>query len=332
MPAVANVESSNETKRTYLRLAVALYLGAATAIFAGLFATHLSDLQRFSEHIWIFGPIGVFGAIIANSTGTGGGVVFVPFFNALSGASEMGNIPMEISIDTKSTIGISFLIQCFGMSVGSCVWIMRFFGTVRHESEKQEIAVQDFLSIIFTVLVATIPSLILTQHYVFSDVDGQQLLTYFKIFSLILGVSLLVFTWAYKRVRATRTRPTRVDHFALLGIGLVGGFITALFSVGVGELLAVYLIWRQYPTVVAVAIAVVVSAITVISGVGFHIHEGNIVWPVALAAIPGAVIGGFLARIFATWLGALWLKTFAALWIALSSAFLLLGPLVGALP
>jgi uncharacterized membrane protein YfcA len=99
----------------------------------------------------------------------------------------------------------------------------------------------------------------------------------------------------------------------------------------VGELIAVYMILRKFPTTSAIAVAVVVSVLTVISGVAYHVINGNIIWPIALTAIPGAMIGGFVARLFAAWLGPLWLKTFASIWIIFSSGFLILGPSLGLL-
>jgi uncharacterized membrane protein YfcA len=235
---------------------------------------------------------------------------------------------MEISVDPVKTIGISFLIQCFGMSVGSCVWINRFFGSGK-PSRYENIDGYSFIAIVFATCAAALPALLLTQYFLFASVDGRALLTAFKWFSLVLGVVLLIFTWVLKRVRPYRFTPTYTDYYWLLGLGAIGGVITAFFSVGVGELVAVYMILRKFPTTSAIAVAVVVSVITVISGVSYHIINGNIVWSVGLTAIPGAMFGGFLARLFATWLGPLWLKTFASLWIILSSAFLIVGPYLG---
>ncbi|MCV0369654.1 sulfite exporter TauE/SafE family protein [Filomicrobium sp.] len=317
-----------QSVEAHVEFATRVYLGALVALFITLLLTNIGDIARFFEFIWIFGPIGVFGAIIASSTGTGGGVVFVPAFNTLSGASEMGAIPMELAIDPIKTIGISFLIQCFGMSVGASVWIRRFYGGGQ-TGPREKIDGHSFLFIIFTLLATTLPALLVTQFALFSNVDGRGLLVAFKWFSLTLGVVLLIFTWAFKRVKPYRFHPERLDYYWLLGLGAIGGVITAFFSVGVGELVAVYLILRKFPTPSAIAIAVIISVVTVIFGVGYHIANNNIIWPVALTAIPGAMIGGFVARYFAIWLGPLWLKTFASLWIILSSAFLIVGPYLG---
>ena len=329
MSSTGAIGSERET-RSVVRNGIKVYLALLLSVYAVLLFVHAGDIARFFSHIWLFAPIGVFGAIIANSTGTGGGVVFVPAFNSLSGASDMGMIPMDISVDPVKTIGISFLIQCFGMSVGSCVWIHRFFGSGQ-VSRHDHVDGYNFIAIVFAVCAMALPSLVLTQFFLFADVDGKALLTAFKWFSLVLGIVLLVFTWALKRIKPSRFVPDFTDYYWFLGLGAVGGVLTAFFSVGVGELIAVYMILRKFPTTSAIAVAVVVSVLTVIAGAGYHVANGNIVWPVALTAIPGAMIGGFVARLFAAWLGPLWLKTFASLWIIFSSAFLIVGPALGLL-
>ena len=60
-----------------------------------------------------------------------------------------------------------------------------------------------------------------------------------------------------------------------------------------------------------------------IAGAPFHILTTDIPWEVVLLAVPGAMIGGFFARRFAYFLGPKLLKTFAAVWIIGSSAYLI---------
>ena len=57
----------------------------------------------------LFSVLGVIGAIFANATGAGGGVVFVPFFNYLS-------------FSAQSVVATSFAIQCCGMTAGALTW------------------------------------------------------------------------------------------------------------------------------------------------------------------------------------------------------------------
>jgi uncharacterized membrane protein YfcA len=99
--------------------------------------------------------------------------------------------------------------------------------------------------------------------------------------------------------------------------------ITALFSVGVGELVALYLFIRHYPVLLCTGAACVISAASCLAGVVWHIGVGTIQWEVVLLAGPAAALGGFLARPIALWLGAKRLKTLDGSWIVLSALYLL---------
>ena len=210
------------------------------------------------------------------------------------------------------------------MSVGAMVWAHAIFvkGALPWNEKTPP---QTLQTLVFTPLFFGIPALIVTQQFFLRQLDGDVLLNWFKIASLILGLFLLVFTWVQRNAPASgRTLfVTRVDIYVLMVIGIVGGFVTALFSVGIGEFLAIYLLLRRYPTRIAVAVAVWVSVVCVLVGVWFNIQVGFLKPEVALIAIPGAIIGGFIAKFIATGLGSLWLKTLAALWITLSAIYLL---------
>jgi len=69
--------------------------------------------------------------------------------------------------------------------------------------------------------------------------------------------------------------------------------------------------------------ACVISAVSCIAGVVWHIEVGTVQWEVVLRAAPTAVLGGFLARPIALWLGAKRLKTLDGSWIVLSALYLL---------
>jgi uncharacterized membrane protein YfcA len=93
----------------------------------------------------------------------------------------------------------------------------------------------------------------------------------------------------------------------LLGLGLIGGAVTALFSVGIGGFLAIFLTLKKFPTKVAIAVAVWVSVVCVLCGVWDNLLSNHIRIEIALFAIPsaiiGAIIGGFLAKQIAQLLG-----------------------------
>mgnify|MGYP006178364251 CR=1 FL=1 len=113
------------------------------------------------------------------------------------------------------------------------------------------------------------------------------------------------------------------DLIVLLMIAVPGGMITALFSVGIGELVALYLFIRHYPVLLCTGAACLISSVSVISGAIWHVEAGTIQLEVVLLAGPAAALGGFLARPIAIRLGARRLKTLDGAWIVLSAVYLL---------
>ncbi len=288
-----------------------------------LFRQSALDLEVLMG-LWFFFPVGIMGAIIANATGTGGGVVFVPVFAALQDGGIM--VPPELlriaSLKPEESVAVSFTIQCFGMSIGALTWAHAIF--VKDSlAWDEKVSSQTLAALTFAPLATGIPALLLTQALV--EVEGDQLIVWFKIFSLALGVTLLIFTWVQRR-QAAKDRKVWVspgEIWVLLGLGIIGGAVTALFSVGIGEFLAIYLILRRFPTKVAIAVAVWVSVVCVIAGFWDGYFGGLVRLEIALIAVPGAIVGGFLAKGIASLLGSLWLKTLASIWIIASSIYLL---------
>ena len=60
------------------------------------------------RQLWFLPSIGVIGAIIANASGTGGGVVFVPLFNVMHDLRVMDLDPLRV---TAVSMGICFLMR-----------------------------------------------------------------------------------------------------------------------------------------------------------------------------------------------------------------------------
>lgn len=287
--------------------------------------------------IWYFPAIGILGAIIANTSGTGGGVVFIPIFNILR---ESG----IYNVSALQVTAASFLIQCFGMSMGALRWTQHLMHQHNDISENNPRAYAianehqndrpnaspnvrpnvrpiDYAMIIGTVLLISLPAMLITQHMV--SFDPKIVLFAFKTFSILLGSLLIISAWTVNRTLPERKQLAKFDLFILLCLAAPGGFLTAFFSVGIGELVALYLFIRHYPILLCTGTACVISAISVLSGAIFHIGGGHIPWEIVILAAPGALIGGFLARPIALWLGALRLKTIDGLWIIGSSLYLL---------
>ncbi|WP_086618919.1 sulfite exporter TauE/SafE family protein [Erythrobacter tepidarius] len=264
--------------------------------------------------LWFLPGVGIIGAIIANTSGTGGGVVFVPVFNAMRELGVMSLSPLMV-------VGVSMGIQSFGMTMGSLRWTDRLLHQPEPGPLEARVRPRDFVTVALGVLALSLPAMLATQRL--TAFDQQDVLFAYKGFSILLGTALIAATWTVNAQRPERTRLERTDLVVLLLLAIPGGMITALFSVGMGELVALYLFIRHYPVLLCTGAACVISAASCLAGVVWHIGAGTVQWEVVLLAAPGAALGGFLARPIALWLGAKRLKTLDGGWIVLSALYLL---------
>ena len=300
-------------RRTARPPLIAIGIAVLLAAYAVLWLLVRADRDLLHE-LWFLPGIGVIGAIIANTSGTGGGVVFVPVFNALRDWAVMDLQPLQI-------VGVSMAIQSFGMSMGALRWTDRLYRQPRTAPLHARVQPRDFWIVAAAVLALSLPAMLVTQRAL--TLDQQAVLTGYKAFSILLGLALIFSTWTVNRERAERAALARGDLAVLLLLAVPGGVLTALFSVGIGELVALYLFIRHYPVLLCTGAACVISAVSVIAGSIWHIDAGTIQWEVVLLAAPGAMLGGFLARPIALWLGARRLKTLDGAWIVLSALYLL---------
>lgn len=288
--------------------------GLVLAFAATLFAVP-KDPSTWGS-LWFLPGVGVIGAIIANASGTGGGVVFVPVFNALRGAGEWQLDPLRVT-------AVSMGIQAFGMSVGALRWTDRLLHQPASPAGSTEAPTRlsDYAAVCALVLAISLPLQLLTQAI--ARVDGGTILYAYKAFSIVLGAALIFATWTVNRDAPERRQLERVDYIVLALLAVPGGFITALFSVGIGELVAFYLFLRHFPMVLAVGTACVISSISMIAGTLLNAQAGIIAWDIVLLAAPGAMVGALLARPIALWLGPRKLKTAGGVWIIVSALYLL---------
>lgn len=287
--------------------------GFLSLAFAVLWLVVPYDPSLLSS-LWFLPGVGVIGAIIANTSGTGGGVVFVPVFNALRELGVMDLEPLQV-------VGVSMCIQSFGMTVGALRWTDRLYHQPAPEPLHALVSPRDFFTVSFAVLALSLPAMLLTQRL--TAFDQQSVLMGYKAFSILLGIALIAATWTVNLARPEKAGLERIDLLVLLALAIPGGILTALFSVGIGELVALYLFIRHYPVLLCTGAACLISSISVIAGSIWHIGAGTVQWEVVLLAAPGAALGGFLARPIALWLGARRLKTLDGSWIVLSALYLL---------
>jgi len=276
------------------RFSQQLFIFAFIALWSLLLFLAPITIVEMADYV-LFTLVGILGAIFANTTGAGGGVVFIPMFN-------------QLQFTEVQSIATSFAIQCFGMTAGAVTWWHHY------KTQKTELRLwQGFKRIICITGIAAIFGIWLI--YGFELSPPSSLHQSFSWFSLFLGLFILVTVYFLKPQRE-RSQLLIADWVALILVGLVGGALTAWLSVGVGELLAIYLIIRRFDINMAVAAAVIVSAITVWSAIWQHlVIDFNIFWQVVLFAGPSAVLGGMVAKTIVSHLSASRLKLFFAFWL-----------------
>lgn len=252
-----------------------------------------------------FVALGITGAIFANATGAGGGVVFVPFFN-------------HLGFDATTIVATSFAIQCCGMTAGAITWY-RFY-RAQHNADPEWQSLRGVLSLAvpMSVLGIWIVQGVEYQQVFSLHASGvDQLHLWFGVFSILLALCIYASIPLLKRTRFT-LEPQLTDRIALSLIGILAGAITAWLSVGVGELVAVYLIIRGFNVTFAIAVAVILSAFSVWGAISYHAFVTSAVyWPVVLFAGAGAVIGGIIAKRVVLMFSATKLKVFFATWVLL---------------
>lgn len=243
----------------------------------------------------LFSFLGALGAVFASSTGAGGGVVFIPAFN-------------ELAFSEQQAVATSFAIQCFGMTAGAVTWWYHY------KDEKTTLKIwQGFKRIIVIGSISSIMGIWFV--YTSGLQPPNSLHQNFSWFSLLLGLFIVV-TVFFVKPNKDQSNLLAVDVLALMLIGVVGGAVTAWLSVGVGELIAIYLILRRFDVTMAVAVAVIISAFTVWAAIWQHtIIDFQVYWQVVVFAGPGAVLGGIFAKTLVTYLSATKLKLFFAFWL-----------------
>jgi uncharacterized membrane protein YfcA len=255
-----------------------------------LIGANVDKILQFSPFV----GMGIVGAIFANSTGAGGGVVFIPAFQWLA-------------FTDQQSLATSIAIQCMGMTAGSLSWL----AFAKKDTSNLE-HWQPFVHVVFLCGALSVAGINFV-HGMGIDSPGS-LKQNFSFFSLGLG-SLLLVSVLRVSSQSIKTKLTPADFVVVSLIGIFGGMITAWLSVGVGEILALYLLIRGFSATVSVAAAVCVSAISVWSAISYHVLANNVVWEVLAFAGPAAVIGGTVARYIAIWMPARALKIFFACWV-----------------
>lgn len=260
-----------------------------------------NPLQLFLEY-GAFTLLGIIGAIFANATGAGGGVIFVPFFS-------------QLGLDNDTIVASSFAIQCFGMTAGAISWFYWYKQQCSADNQKIRLEWQSLKPVLWLTVPFSVAGIVLVQQMGWQS--PSSLHATFGAFSILLAMAIFASIPLLKKAEY-KHRLNTFDNLYLPIIAFIGGGITAWLSVGVGELIAIYLIFKRFNVSFAIACAVILSAFSVWAGVMFHLLEsGKIYWFIVIFAGPGAVIGGSLARHLVFYFSATRLKIFFAGWVLL---------------
>lgn len=278
------------------RPAIALIGVATLTLWAAVFYL-VEDPTRLLTGYWHFFLLGICGAIAANSTGAGGGIVFIPAFTSLG-------------VGETAALGTSIAIQCFGMTAGSISWM----GSIHRGEHGGKPSIRLTHKLLLYSGTSAVAGMLCGQ-YLLPTLAGH-ITVIFKYFSIFFGFLLLLVTLRKNKHRQIHYAVRRKDVPLITVTCFIGGLVTSWISVGAGEFVALLLFLLGYPTMISVCIAVCISSMSVLSGLPYHLFiTGSIYWEILLFAAPAAIIGGSIARYLAERLGATRLKIFFATWI-----------------
>jgi uncharacterized membrane protein YfcA len=282
-------------------------LSAIFVLWAIIIISIDNNIQIIIDYFAYF-FVGITGAIFANSTGAGGGVVFVPFFN-------------QLQIDNQTIVATSFAIQCCGMTAGAFTWykhrqsVLQTGGAAASEWHYLPKAL---LATVLASIAGILTAQFLLSEYTSVAQNGLHL--GFGIFSILLALCIYGSIPLLNKQAQTK-HLLKIDLILLNVIAFAGGIITAWLSVGVGELVAVYLILRGFNITSAIAVAVILSAFTVWSAIGYHLFVSDaIYWHLLLFAGAGAIVGGIVAKKVVLYFSVIKLKIFFATWVLIMGA------------
>ncbi|MFH0977316.1 MAG: sulfite exporter TauE/SafE family protein [Spirochaetota bacterium] len=212
---------------------------------------------------WFMLPISICVAILANSSGFSGGVLFQPIYNLVL------NIPIPNAIAT----GIA--TETVGMTSGAIRYIM--FKMVE-------------LPIGFTMIMLTIPGVIIG-NYALLIVNENLLKLILGV--IIFGVATMQLINAFKRSFGKKENIPIEDIYGYMWVPPLGGFFSATTGTGICELAQPVLEkGLNVKTKRANATAILVEAIGDWAITILNLHAGLIIWEIWIFAGVGVIIGG----------------------------------------
>ena len=203
-------------------------------------------------------------ASVANATAIGGGFLFMPLFIFV------------YQLTPPLALKLSIATQAFGMTSGALTWGRKYI-------DKSAFLIASTASIL-GVWLATY-SLAVPSGYI---------KPLFAIISLGVFIALVI------EIRLKVTDQQQKVNFTLntasifyVLAALVGGLVTGWTAIGVGEVVALYLLFfYRLKLDKAIGTGVAVLAVSSIAGFIFHLDLGGIPLELLVYTVPGVILGG----------------------------------------
>lgn len=254
-------------------------IGAATLIAsvfivwgAALSLLFPNSLELVSNN-WMITPVAFLAAAFANATAVGGGFLFVPLFIFGYGLAPVAAVKLGLAT------------QAFGMTSGSFGWSRKFIVT----------------KALVIAGVASVAGMYVGTYEFF--VSNSLVKQTFGWVSLAIFVAVMLeikygqFSHNHDIINDSLLKAVLFAVAAFLG-----GIVTAWTAIGIGEVVALYLLF-VYRIRIEAAIGTGVAALALdsIAGFIFHTSLGGVIWEYLAFTVPGVILGGFfgarLARI-----------------------------------
>ncbi len=236
------------------------FAGLWLAAFFGLAADPLTAIVQH-------GPltvVGFVGAVVGNATAVGGGIVFIPY------------LLLFTDLDPVDSLKLALATQAFGMSSGAIAW-----------SKKRVIPLGVVLALVPAVMVGVVVSTLLITP------TGSLVRSVFGPVSVAIGI------WVLARL-GRDPRGTRIRLGALLfSVTVVGTVITGWAAIGVGEVVAAWLMVRDGlapERAIGLGVALLATSSVLLTLVHW-LFLGGLPWLMASFVILGAVFGARLGPV-----------------------------------
>ena len=208
--------------------------------------------------------VAFFAASVANASAIGGGFLFMPLFIFV------------YQLAPPVAVKLSIATQAFGMSSGALAW-------GRDYIDKNAFILASFASIC-GVWFAT---------YNFAVPSG-----YIKPLFALISLGVFIALVIEMRLKVLDQQQKAYFSFNTSSIFFVlaafaGGLLTGWTAIGVGEVVALYLLFfYRLRLDKAIGTGVAVLAVSSIAGFIFHADLGGIPWELLLFTVPGVILGG----------------------------------------